>query len=105
MSTDVTSHFVLIHTEDNVLVCCKPAKAGDLVTLDGVTHVLSGDVPLGHKIARRMLTSGEKVLRYGVPIGSMSQAAVPGEHVHRHNLSSDYIASHHRDAVQIEIRS
>lgn len=106
MSIDATSHFVLIHPDDNILVCCKPAQAGDRVIIDGAEFSLSEAIPLGHKIARRTLAEGEKVLRYGLPIGSMSQTAMPGEHVHRHNLSSDYIASHHRDAAQIdEIRS
>lgn len=106
MSTDATSRFVLIHPDDNILVCCQSASAGDGVTIDGVCHRLSEDIALGHKIARRAMTVGEKVFRYGVPIGSMRTAVTPGEHVHSHNLASDYIPAHGRDAAQIdEIRS
>lgn len=102
MSIDATSHFVAIHPDDNILVCRKRAKAGDQVTIDGRACVLTDTIELGHKIARRLLATGDKVLRYGVPIGSMTCPAQLGEHIHVHNLSSDYIASHNRDAAQID---
>ena len=57
-------------------------------------------VAVGHKVARHALTPGDKVLKYGAPIGSMTSAAEPGEWVHMHNMKSDYIASHTRDAVR-----
>lgn len=106
MPIDATTHFVAIHPDDNILVCCKHANAGDRVTIAGTAYKLNAAIELGHKIARCALAAGDKVLRYGVPIGSMRSAAQPGDHIHVHNLSSDYIASHHRDAAQIdEIRS
>jgi hypothetical protein len=61
---------------------------------------------LGHKIARIGMRAGDKVLRYGVPIGSMIASAEPGDHVHSHNLKSDYIPAHARGARHSpEIRS
>ncbi len=91
--------FVLIHPRDNVLVCCLPAAAGDRVEIDGVPLSLPQAVGVGHKIARHALASGDKVIKYGVPIGSMIAAAETAQHIHNHNLRSDYLQSHTRDSV------
>jgi len=90
---------VLLHPDDNILVLAAPIRAGQALTIDGQPVVAVGDVAVGHKIARRRLSAGEKVLKYGAPIGSMTATAEPGEHVHLHNMKSDYIASHTRQAT------
>lgn len=101
-----SGQFVLLHEDDNILVCARSAAAGTELEIDGHTYILGADIELGHKIARRSLTPGEKVLRYGIAIGSMTAPAATAEHVHSHNLKSDYISAHGRDAVRIrEIRS
>ena len=48
-------------------------------------------LPLGHKVATRAIAAGEKVVKYGAPIGSAMRAIAQGEHVHTHNLRSDYL--------------
>ena len=90
---------VLLHPDDNVLVLAAPVRAGEALAIDAHTVVVSADVEVGHKLARRDLAVGDKVLKYGAPIGSMTAPAIPGEHVHLHNMKSDYIASHTRRAV------
>ena len=90
---------VLLHPDDNILVLAAPIQAGQALQIDGQTIIAVGDVAVGHKIARRALSIGEKVLKYGAPIGSMTASARPGEHVHLHNMKSDYIASHTRQAT------
>lgn len=90
---------ILLHPDDNVLVCRAPVTAGQPLTI-GATRILAGaDVPVGHKVARTPLSVGDKVLKYGAPIGSMTAPVRAGEHVHLHNMKSDYIASHGRDAA------
>lgn len=96
------SAFILLHPDDNILVCRRSVAEGSTVVLDDEQVILSTSIELGHKIARHDLKAGERVLRYGFPIGSMKTAACKGEHVHGHNLSSDYIPSHGRDAVHID---
>ena len=91
--------FVLLHPEDNILVLAAPIQAGQRLEIDGQSIVAAGGVAVGHKIARRALSVGDKVLKYGAPIGSMTAAVAPGEHVHMHNMKSDYIASHTRQAT------
>jgi hypothetical protein len=90
---------VLLHPDDNILVLAAPIRAGQILDVDGQPVVAAGPVAVGHKIARRRLSVGEKVLKYGAPIGSMTAPAEPGEHVHMHNMKSDYIASHTRKAT------
>lgn len=100
------SRFLLLHERDNVLICTEHAPRGSVVAIDGQDHVLTSDIEIGHKIARVKLSRGQKVIRYGVKIGTLSQDAGPGEHVHSHNLKSDYIPAHDRNAVRCqEIRS
>ncbi len=87
---------ILLHPDDNILVCVKHISVGDLVAIDGefITSAIAIDV--GHKIARVALNAGDKVYRYGAPIGSMTEVVAKGEHVHMHNMKSDYIPSHTR---------
>ena len=91
--------FLLLHPDDTVLVCRRQAAAGETVTLDGDAVALPGAVAVGHKVARRALRPGDKVVKYGAPIGSMTAAAARGAHVHLHNMQSDYIPSHTREAT------
>ncbi|MBB5708619.1 amidohydrolase family protein [Sphingopyxis panaciterrulae] len=90
---------LLLHPKDNVLICTNGAKAGELVQIDGAGYPLTQDIGLGHKVARTALATGDKIYRYGVPIGTMTAPAQPGEHVHNHNLASDYLPAHGRDAI------
>lgn len=90
---------ILLHPDDNVLVLAEAIRAGQAIEIDGASLSAPGDVAVGHKVARRALVVGEKVLKYGAPIGSMIAPAIAGEHVHMHNMKSDYIASHTRLAT------
>jgi (2R)-sulfolactate sulfo-lyase subunit alpha len=90
---------ILLHPGDNVLVCTAPIHAGERVPIDGGVVAALEDIALGHKISRHALAAGDKVIKYGVPIGSMTVAVPAGAHVHLHNLASDYISSHTRHAA------
>jgi hypothetical protein len=84
---------ILLSLHDNVCVACTALCAGDAVRIDGAAVRLLQDIPLGHKVARRPIKTGEKVLKYGAPIGTVTRDIEPGAHVHLHNLQSDYIPS------------
>jgi hypothetical protein len=90
---------ILLHPDDNVLVLAASIRSGDALSIDGQAVKATADVEVGHKLARRALAAGERVFKYGAPIGSMIAPAAIGEHVHLHNMKSDYIASHTRRAV------
>jgi hypothetical protein len=93
------SPFLLLHPDDNVLVCRQHAYRGQSVVIDGETVVLADEIDVGHKIARRALKTGEKIIKYGAPIGSMKTDVQQGTHVHMHNMQSDYIKSHTREVT------
>lgn len=87
---------ILLHPADNILVCVKHISVGDGFAIDGETITSASAIDVGHKIARVQLNEGDKVYRYGAPIGSMTEAVAKGAHVHLHNMKSDYIPSHTR---------
>jgi hypothetical protein len=84
---------LLLHADDNVLVTRAPIAAGETVLIGNAGVVLTRAFPIGHKLARRPIAAGEKVRKYGAPIGTATSAIAMGEHVHVHNLASDYTAS------------
>jgi (2R)-sulfolactate sulfo-lyase subunit alpha len=88
---------LLLHPDDNILVARRDIAAGERVDIDGENLALPAAVELGHKLARRALAANERVLKYGAPIGSMKSAVARGEHVHMHNLQSDYTSATTRD--------
>lgn len=91
---------LLLHPDDNILVARRDIAAGERVDLDGETMVIPAPVELGHKLARHALAAETRVLKYGAPIGSLKTAVNRGEHVHLHNLRSDYIPSTTRDGTE-----
>lgn len=95
----VQRQLILLHPDDNVMICVAPIAAGDLLPLSGGTIPAREGVTVGHKIARTMLKPGDKVIKYGAPIGSMTEAVDAGQWVHMHNMKSDYIATHTRSTV------
>jgi (2R)-sulfolactate sulfo-lyase subunit alpha len=88
---------LLLHPDDNIVVARRDIAAGERVELDGVTFSVPAAVELGHKLARRAIGAHDRVLKYGAPIGSMKVDVARGEHVHMHNLKSDYIPSTTRE--------
>jgi hypothetical protein len=79
---------------DNVAVLTRRLPAGTPVTLTTGTVVLDRDLGLGHKIACRPIAAGEKIVKYGVAIGSATDSIAPGAHVHLHNMRSDYLPTY-----------
>ena len=100
----MTNQLILLHPDDNVLICVAPIAAGDVLPIGGGTVPAREGITVGHKIARVSLAIGDKVIKYGAPIGSMTAAADTGDWVHMHNMKSDYIASHTR-ATMTEARA
>ena len=90
---------MLLHPDDNVMVSIAPIGAGDRLPVDRAELSAAESVAVGHKLARRPIAPGERILKYGAPIGSATRAIAPGEWVHAHNMKSDYIPTHDRQTV------
>ncbi|MHB2168911.1 UxaA family hydrolase [Alsobacter sp. R-9] len=88
MTTD--SRLILLDPRDNVFVLRGRMAAGETVSVEGARVAVPADLPMAHKIARRPIAAGETVLKYGAPIGVATAAIAVGEHVHVHNIRSDY---------------
>ena len=82
---------------DNVLTIIATLEPGETIRVAGQSVVVSTRLPLGHKLAARELAPGEKIIKYGVPIGSAVTRIGIGEHVHTHNLKSDYLPTFTRE--------
>ena len=94
------ARLILLHPQDNVLICVRPIEAGDILPASGGTIPAREGIAIGHKLARTSLAAGDKVIKYGAPIGSMTADAAAGDWVHMHNMKSDYISSHTRATLE-----
>ena len=97
MTPKIDARLLLLDPRDNVLVARARVAQGELLTVDGAACVCDAAIPLGHKIARRKIAPGEKVIKYGASIGSAIAAIPPGAHVHSHNVKSDYTPTYTLD--------
>ena len=76
----------------DVAVALRDLAAGDTVNVrDGgaVDRIaLCEAIPLGHKFARRVMSAGESIRKYGECIGVATADIAAGAHVHIHNMAS-----------------
>ncbi|WP_346730239.1 UxaA family hydrolase [Caballeronia sp. dw_276] len=92
------SRLILQSPQDNCLIAGARLEAGERVEIEGEIVTLAKTIDLGHKVARYALRTDQKVLRYGAIIGHVSSDVQPGDHLHTHNLESDYIPTYTHDA-------
>lgn len=90
---------LLLDSADNCVVAIEPVMAGDEVIFEGGSLTAQSSIALGHKLAIRPVAAGAKVTKYGASIGSARVAIAKGEHIHSHNLASDYIVGFHFEAA------
>ncbi|OWU71197.1 flagellar basal body P-ring biosynthesis protein FlgA [Roseovarius sp. 22II1-1F6A] len=88
-------HLLVHDHEDNVgVVVVEGLTAGTdmlcVVTADNSDFTLTAnaDIPIGHKVALRDLSTGDTVMKYGEDIGKMVGGANRGDHVHTHNCKT-----------------
>ncbi len=89
----IDPHLLRLHADDNVLTVIRALEPGDELVVESIGVSIPARLPLGHKVAARAIAAGEKIIKYGAPIGSAKRAIAAGEHVHTHNVQSDYIAT------------
>jgi altronate dehydratase small subunit len=89
---------------DNVGAATATIEPGEPIDVDGRRIVAADRVPTGHKIALTPIAAGEKVVKFGTPIGSATCDIAPGEYVHTHNLKSDYLPTYTLDGLNPYLR-
>lgn len=83
--TAILHKLMTVHERDNVGVLLHSVDKNSVHYGElKVEH----DLPVGHKLALCRITPGEKVYKYGFPIGVATQLINAGEHVHSHNLKT-----------------
>ncbi len=93
-----TNPIIHLHPDDNIAVCARPLSPGQTFRIGSAEITIAEPVEVGHKIACQPIAPGDRVIKYGAPIGSATLAISLGEHVHLHNMKSDYMPSHTRQA-------
>ena len=84
---------IVLSDKDNVGVAATDVAAG-AIARHGKTQLLCADpIPLGHKVALRRIEEGEKIKKFGVPVGTATEDIGQGRHVHMHNVVSNYITN------------
>src|SRR4051812_47263449 len=96
---------LLLDERDNVLVVRSRIRAGETVEIAGTRATVAADVPIGHKLARKAIAAGDRIVKYGAPIGSATAPIAVGEVVHVHNVKSDYTPTYHLEDVRTQYRS
>lgn len=90
-----TKRAIRLAPDDNVAVAITAIAAGDLLDIgDGQTITARQSIAFGHKIAISAIRAGQKVSKCGCPIGTATADIAIGEHVHLHNLTSDYLPTY-----------
>jgi len=89
---------ILLSPDDSVATMIQHVAVGSLVAVrqaegprEEITRIgAKAEIPFGHKIALRALAIGDPVIRYGARIGRLTAPVTVGDHVHVHNLTSEF---------------
>jgi altronate hydrolase len=96
-----------INPADNVAVAIEELAQGERVTVDGVEFELQESIPAGHKFALTAMEEGDKVVKYGYPIGRTLAPIRAGEWINekkiRTNLEGVLDYEYHPQPVELEI--
>lgn len=99
---ETDNRLIILAPQDNVAVVREPISAGENLAVSGRTIAMTTRIAAGHKIARCDIGTGDRILKYGAPIGSATRPIRTGDHVHLHNIKSDYTHTHSLDEARID---
>lgn len=93
-----SKHVIKLSDKDNVLVLTVSLNKDDSFKYNGIDYKIKKPITLGHKIAAKDIFKGDKIIKFNMSIGSATQDIKAGEHVHLHNMKSDFIDTHTRES-------
>lgn len=106
--------YIQINPKDNVAVALEDLTAGTEIRLNGRTVTLTEDIPSGHKLALQAFNAGDRIIKYGFPIGMALKTIPAGSWVNEHNIHTalsgcqDYTyepVNSHQNAISDEHRT
>src|SRR5665647_1721115 len=77
---------IRINKLDNVAVALNTLSKGEKILIDNIPYTLLDEIPQGHKFALSTIKKGEKVMKYGYPIGHAKEEIEVGQWIHTHNI-------------------
>jgi len=86
-----SNKIIKLHALDNVGIVISNLKKGEEININEETISVVSDITFGHKIALKNVPVGDKIIKYGVPIGVSTLQIESGAHVHVHNIESLYM--------------
>lgn len=84
----IKQELIQIHPFDTVAVAVRPLEAGEKLHIGNTDLTILSAIPGGHKVALSMIGEGEKIIKYGYPIGRAKERIDAGAHVHTHNIET-----------------
>jgi hypothetical protein len=88
---------MVLAPSDNVAVAKADLSAGTTVEVMGQRVTLTAKIQTGHKFAFKPVRKDERIVKYGAPIGKAMADIAPGDYMHIHNVTSDYIPTYTLD--------
>ena len=89
---------LLLAPGDNVAIATSELPAGTQREIAGRIIEIKSAVDVGHKFAARAIAAGERIVKYGAPIGRATRDIEAGEYIHTHNMTSDYLPTYTLEA-------
>ncbi|HWA13047.1 MAG TPA: UxaA family hydrolase [Burkholderiales bacterium] len=97
MTATTDPRVLILAPDDNVAIAKSDLAAGTPLTVMGRPVTLKAKALVGHKFAFKPVKKGETIVKYGAPIGIATADIAPGDPMHIHNVTSDYIPTYTLD--------
>lgn len=81
--------YIRINNKDNVMVALTELEMGQAVHTDDNEIIIRQTIKRGHKFATQKIRKGDKIIKYGHPIGYAITNIELGEWIHTHNVQTN----------------
>ena len=81
--------YLKINPADNVAVAIAELKAGETITVDGISITVAENIPAGHKITLKDFAEGDQVIKYGYPIGHTQVPVKQGHWINEKQIKTN----------------
>lgn len=82
----MSNRFLKIHPSDNVWVALSDLKAGEQLSINGSSLVLTDDIPAKHKFVEKEMKPDEEIIMYGILVGKAILPIKAGGAIGTHNI-------------------
>jgi altronate hydrolase len=81
--------YIIINEKDNVAITLRDLSLNEIIKVYEKKVTVKQDIPKGHKIAIKPISTGEHIIKYGFPIGHAIEPIPEGGWVHVHNTKTN----------------